>query len=205
MLTPPVTTHVADIQARIAAIHARFAPPAPSSLPQGSFAEVLQDVQARAATSPASPRVVPGAAAALTLGESFGLRPFQAAPAAATVLPTEQGEQAVAFARDYLGVSYLWGGTDPDVGLDCSGLVQLVYRRLGVELPRVSRDQARAGQPVASLEEARPGDLIAFGDPVDHIGIYAGNGKMVVAPRRGDVVKVQDIYRTPSAIRRIVN
>src|SRR5690606_39824440 len=67
--------------------------------------------------------------------------------------------------------------SDPEVGLDCSGFVQLVYRELGIELPRVSRDQARAGEPVASLEEARPGDLIAFGSPVDHIAIYVESGR----------------------------
>ncbi|CAN5858565.1 hypothetical protein BH23ACT10_BH23ACT10_36800 [soil metagenome] len=54
------------------------------------------------------------------------------------------------------------------------------------------------------MQSARPGDLVAFGSPVDHIRIYAGNGKMVVAPHRGDVVKVQQITRTPTAIRRVV-
>ena len=55
-----------------------------------------------------------------------------------------------------------------------------------------------------ALAQAQPGDLIAFGSPVDHIGIYAGNNKMIVAPSRGDVVKIQDVYRDPVAIRRII-
>jgi len=115
------------------------------------------------------------------------------------------GEHVVAAAKRYLGVPYVWGGTDPSKGLDCSGLVQRVYGEFGYDLPRVSRDQARAGRPVASLAEARPGDLVAFGSPVDHIGIYAGNGKMVVAPHRGEVVRVEDIGdRRPTAIRRIL-
>ncbi|MGZ4653018.1 transglycosylase SLT domain-containing protein [Oryzihumus sp.] len=114
------------------------------------------------------------------------------------------GDQVVADARRYLGVPYVWGGTDPQQGLDCSGLVQRVYADLGVDLPRVAADQARQGTPVASLAQARPGDLLAFGDPVDHIGIYAGNGQMVVAPKTGDVVKVEAVYRTPTAIRRIL-
>ena len=73
-----------------------------------------------------------------------------------------------------------------------------------MSLPRVAADQARVGEPVASLADAVPGDLVAFNDPVDHIGIYAGNGLMVVAPKAGDVVKVQAIYKEPTAIRRVL-
>ena len=110
---------------------------------------------------------------------------------------------AVDVAQRFLGVPYVWGGESPS-GFDCSGLVQYAYGQLGVSLPRVAADQARVGRPVASLAEARPGDLVAFGDPVDHIGIYAGNGLMVVAPKTGDVVKVQVIHDEPTAIRRVL-
>ncbi|UDY37184.1 transglycosylase SLT domain-containing protein [Dermatobacter hominis] len=114
------------------------------------------------------------------------------------------GERIMEAAKRYLGVPYRWGGTDPSSGLDCSGFVQQVFEDLGIELPRVSRDQARAGTAVPSLAEARPGDLIAFGEPVDHIAIYAGGGQIIHAPRTGDVVKIAPIHRTPTAIRRIV-
>jgi hypothetical protein len=107
-------------------------------------------------------------------------------------------------ARKYLGVPYVWGGTDPAKGLDCSGLVQLVYGNLGVDLPRVSRDQAQAGTSVGSLDEARPGDLLAFGSPVHHIAIYIGNNQMIEAPRPGLEVRVSDVTETPSAIRRVI-
>jgi cell wall-associated NlpC family hydrolase len=110
---------------------------------------------------------------------------------------------AVDIAQRYLGVPYVWGGESPS-GFDCSGLVQYVYGQLGVDMPRLAADQARVGQPVAGLAEARPGDLLAFHDPVDHIGIYAGNGLMVVAPKTGDVVKVQAVYDEPAAIRRVL-
>ena len=110
---------------------------------------------------------------------------------------------AVDAAQQFLGVPYVWGGESPS-GFDCSGLVQYAYGQLGVSLPRVAADQARVGQPVASLADARPGDLVAFHDPVDHIGIYAGNGLMVVAPKTGDVVKVQAIQDEPTAIRRVL-
>ncbi len=116
--------------------------------------------------------------------------------------PTSQ--QIVDVANEYLGIPYVWGGTNPETGLDCSGFVQNVFARFGVDLPRVSRDQARAGEPVASIGEARPGDVIAFGEPVDHIGIYVGDNKIIHAPRTGEVVKVSTIYRKPTAIRRLV-
>ncbi|MDT0278221.1 C40 family peptidase [Blastococcus goldschmidtiae] len=103
---------------------------------------------------------------------------------------------------------YLWGGTDPSKGLDCSGFTQLVYRSQGVELPRVSSQQATAGRAVGSLAEARPGDLLFFDysptrPGIDHVGIYAGEGKMIAAPQPGDVVKVQEAGQ-PTAIRRVL-
>ncbi len=112
------------------------------------------------------------------------------------------GHALVDQAMTYLGTPYVWGGTDPAVGLDCSGFVQRVHRDLGIELPRVSRDQARGGTPVPSLDQARPGDVLAFGEPVNHVAIYAGDGMMVHSPRRGDVVTHEAIDRPITAIRR---
>jgi hypothetical protein len=119
------------------------------------------------------------------------------------------GEDVVVEARKYLGLPYVWGGTDPKKGLDCSGLVQLVYKNLGFDLPRVSYQQAAAGRPVASMAEARPGDLIAWDNSsrnngVDHIAIYIGGGKMIEAPRTGLNVRIVDVPSTPDVIRRIL-
>jgi hypothetical protein len=110
----------------------------------------------------------------------------------------------VADAHKYLGIKYVFGGDNPKTGLDCSGLVQNVYKDMGVKLPRIAADQAKMGTKVNSLAEAKPGDLVAFGSPVDHIGIYIGNNQMIVAPHTGDVVKVEKVYTTPTAIRRIL-
>ena len=183
---------IADVQARIASIQARFPAPAPTRAASAqAFASVMMSAQS-------------------TTGGASGLG-YVLDPPALTGLPSTvgspgtTGSDVIAAAKQYLGVPYVWGGTDPSKGLDCSGFVQRVYADLGIELPRVSRDQARAGTPVASMDQAQPGDLIAFGSPVDHIGIYAGNGKMIVAPSRGDVVKIQDVYREPTAIRRILS
>lgn len=117
------------------------------------------------------------------------------------------GAAVIRAGERYLGVPYKWGGTDPSSGLDCSGFVQRVFADLGVDLPRVSVDQSRQGTPVASLDEARPGDLVFWngdGRRPNHIGIYAGDGRMLVAPRTGDVVRYQDITRTPHRIQRVL-
>jgi cell wall-associated NlpC family hydrolase len=118
-------------------------------------------------------------------------------------------EQAVVDdAKKYLGLPYVWGGTDPSKGLDCSGLVQRVYRDLGFDLPRISADQARAGRPVASLAEARPGDILAWDNSsrnngADHVAIYIGDGKMIEAARPGTNIRISDVYGSPT-IRRIL-
>ena len=118
---------------------------------------------------------------------------------------SSQGDAIVADARKYLGVPYVWGGTDPKSGLDCSGLVQRVYQDMGYDLPRVSYEQAKAGRPVeGGLANAQPGDILAFGSPVHHVAIYIGNHQMIEAPRPGLDVRVSDVYETPTAIRRIV-
>jgi hypothetical protein len=121
---------------------------------------------------------------------------------------TASESAVVAEAQKYLGVPYLWGGTDPTKGLDCSGFTQLVFGNLGIELPRTSSQQATSGRAVASLAEARPGDLVFFDNSssragVDHVGIYLGNGRMMAAPQAGESVKVQDVG-TPTVIRRVL-
>jgi soluble lytic murein transglycosylase-like protein len=177
------TAGLIAVQARIGAIQGRFAQAALMSVPSttGTSSQGTDFASALA-------KLTPGATDASNGSASGAL----------------SGDHVVADARRYLGVPYLWGGTDPAKGLDCSGFVQRVYKDLGIDLPRVSQDQVHAGTAVPSLAQARPGDLITFGSPADHIGIYVGNNKMIDAPKTGDVVKVQDIYRTPSSIRRIL-
>lgn len=117
-------------------------------------------------------------------------------------------EPSVRAASAYLGTPYLWGGTDPNVGLDCSGFLQRAYADVGVDLPRVSADQSRAGTAVTGgLDAARPGDLVYWagqGGSSNHIGLYLGEGKMMHAPRRGEDVQVASVRQSPpDAIRRV--
>jgi soluble lytic murein transglycosylase-like protein len=70
-------------------------------------------------------------------------------------------------------------------------------------VPRTTYDQVNAGTPVASLDQAQPGDLVFFGSPPEHVGIYVGNGQMLDAPHTGARVRVEAVWETPSAIRRV--
>lgn len=124
------------------------------------------------------------------------------------------GAKAVALAMEAYkrGTPYVWGGNSLTGGIDCSGLVQQVYAKLGVKLPRVTYDQAKSGRRVG-LGELLPGDLVFFNtgsnDPngigtYGHVGIYIGNGQMVDArgTKSGMKVGSMNIYGGPSlAIR----
>jgi soluble lytic murein transglycosylase-like protein len=115
------------------------------------------------------------------------------------------GDDVVGAAKKYLGTPYVFGSTDPGKGLDCSALVQRTYADLGIQLPRNSWQQAKAGQAVDSLAQAKPGDILAFDSPVDHVAIYLGDNMMIAAPKPGDHVKIQKVYEKPTHIRRVVD
>ncbi|MBA2955777.1 transglycosylase SLT domain-containing protein [Nocardioides sp. MAH-18] len=164
-----------------------------------SIAEVTSRIaEIRAQLSQLQPAVsAPSAAFAGALQDATS------SPATARV-SSAQGRSVVDTAKKYLGVPYVWGGTNPATGLDCSGLVQKVYSELGYDLPRVSYQQAQAGRAVGSLAEAQPGDVLAFGSPVHHVGIYIGDNQMIHAPRPGKDVEISSVYEAPTAIRRIL-
>lgn len=111
--------------------------------------------------------------------------------------------QVVETAAAYLGIPYKWGGKRPSTGLDCSGLTKWVFEQHGVTLRHWSRHQSQDGWPVA-LKDIRTGDLVAFGSPVHHVGIYVGDDRFIHAPRTGDVVKISQLSKRTdlSAIRR---
>lgn len=120
----------------------------------------------------------------------------QASVTSATSLPAVSGttSSVVNEATKYLGVKYVWGGSSPTGGFDCSGLTQYVYKKYGVEIPHSAAAQSKMGTAVTKGQLA-PGDLVFFAKNgrVHHVGIFIGNGKFLHAPHTGDVVKVSSL------------
>lgn len=102
-------------------------------------------------------------------------------------------DSVVALARQQIGRRYVWGGTSPTRGFDCSGFTQYLARAFGVNLPRTAAQQARVGEDVPrDVSRLRPGDLLTFGrgGRVTHIGVYVGNGRYVHASSgRGEITE----------------
>ena len=105
---------------------------------------------------------------------------------------TGGGSAIVSAAMKYLGVPYVWGGTSSS-GVDCSGLVLLAHRAIGVNLAHYSGSQGSGGKAV-SRAEAQPGDVVCYSG---HVGIYIGNNQMIHAPQTGDVVRIVTVYGSP--------
>ncbi len=190
---------VEDVQSRISAISQLFPTVSAQAAPSVAVNSSIQTYGSEFESALASMSSIDVANSA-----SGASAVSQGAATGVTGAGGATGDAVVADAEKYLGVPYLYGGTDPSTGLDCSALVQRAYADLGISLPRTSQEQATVGTPVPSLAQAQPGDLVCFGDPATHIGIYAGDGKMVVAPHTGTNVQVQDITTTPSTIRRVL-
>jgi len=93
-------------------------------------------------------------------------------------------------AASLTGISYVYGGTTP-AGFDCSGYTQWVFGKAGTSLPRTAEAQRQAATPVS---DPQPGDLVFFGAPAFHVGIYAGGGMMYDSPRTGKATAKRSIW-----------
>ena len=109
---------------------------------------------------------------------------------------TDAANAVLMRAISLVGTPYVWGGTSPDGGFDCSGLVNYVFRdMLDIRLPRTSRELAEVEGPRIDLDALQTGDLIFFGagGQISHVGIYVGEGRFIHAPRTGTVVRLDKI------------
>jgi cell wall-associated NlpC family hydrolase len=143
---------------------------------------------APAAAEPVAPAVVATAA------------PAPAAPPVA--VPSAARASAVKHALSKVGAPYRYGASGPNA-FDCSGLVSWAFKNAGVSLPRTSRAMSKVGTPVAK-SDLQPGDLVFFYNPVSHVAIYIGDGKVVHASTKKSPVKVTDMGHMPfNSARRV--
>ena len=131
------------------------------------------------------------AASQTTYTDPYSEPAFTDVPTGAPLPDGSRASQVVAIAMQYLGIPYVWGGSSPSQGFDCSGLVSYVYSQIGVYLPHHAASQFSYGVPVA-YSELQPGDLVFF-NGLGHMGLYIGNNQMIHAPHTGDVVKISTL------------
>lgn len=121
-------------------------------------------------------------------------------PAAETAAPAPAASSnVVEIAKQYIGTPYVYGGSTP-AGFDCSGFTQYVFAKAGKSIPRVTTAQQAAATPVSSPQ---PGDLVFFGSPSWHVGIYVGDGMMIDSPRTGSSISIRPIFDGVSGYGRV--
>ena len=162
----------------------------PASAPTTQATRAAPTAPAAAALDAVEPVDIASADTAPLAAQLAALQEAQSNPSTSARIKTVlQGAFAL------LGTPYRWGGTSPERGFDCSGLVGYVFRTIGINLPRVSRAMANEGTAVADRTALAEGDLVFFGKRghVDHVGIYIGGGKFLHAPRTGRDVTVSSL------------
>mgnify|MGYP003375069883 FL=1 len=120
-----------------------------------------------------------------------------------------KGSAIVATAKKYLGYKYVYGGTSPSTGFDCSGFTSYVYRQHGISLNRTAAGQYSNGTYV-SRANLQPGDLVMFGSPINHVAIYIGGGQIIHASTPSTGVRIDSLNsgyysKNYTGARRIVN
>jgi cell wall-associated NlpC family hydrolase len=104
---------------------------------------------------------------------------------------SSKGAAAVWWAGKALGRPYVWAATGPNA-FDCSGLTMWAYSHVGISLPHYSRAQYNSG-PHVGRSHLKPGDLVFFGSPIHHVGMYIGGGQFIEAPHSGADVRISNL------------
>ncbi|MEW6059423.1 MAG: C40 family peptidase, partial [Actinomycetota bacterium] len=103
-----------------------------------------------------------------------------------------RAQEAIDAAYSVIGTPYVYGSADPNVGFDCSGLTMWSWAHAGVSLPHSSEMQYGV-VPHVAREDLQPGDLLFFYNPIHHVGMYIGGGRMIDANHPGDVVNIRPV------------
>ena len=108
-----------------------------------------------------------------------------------------KGDQIVTIAQQYLGYRYVWGGTSPSTGFDCSGFVWYVYKQAGVSIPRAPLESQLGAGPRISMDKLQPGDLVFWQNTykagLSHVGIYLGGGRFINAESEAVGVQIRSL------------
>ena len=172
--------------------------PTPAELRERAEREAAAQAEAEAAEREAAER----AAGQERQEEAASRSQERTAPAPAETTsepaPSTSGG-VIGIAKQYIGTPYVYGGSTP-AGFDCSGFTQYVFAQIGVSLPRTAEQQRQMATPVS---DPQPGDLVFFGAPAYHMGIYVGDGMMIDSPRTGSTVSIRPVFSGVSGYGRV--
>jgi len=136
--------------------------------------------------------------AVVAVSRSIARAPISATSTATQKAPAAASSGVLGIAASLAGIYYIYGGTTT-AGFDCSGYTQYVFRKLGISLPRTAEAQRQAATSVANPQK---GDLVFFGSPAYHVGIYAGNGTMWDSPHTGAAIALRSIWSSSATYGR---
>jgi cell wall-associated NlpC family hydrolase len=184
-LTTEVKTTKPPVTAAVAAPSAAQAPLVSRSFGKISFSGVVKPTPVAAPVPDRTTDRASRSATRLAISPSSTQTNKAAAPE-----PAPGSAGVLGIAGSLAGIYYIYGGTTT-AGFDCSGFTQYVFAKVGINLPRTAEAQRQATTPVSN---PRPGDLVFFGAPAHHTGIYAGGGQMWDSPHTGKTSGLHSIW-----------
>lgn len=188
---PPATPAASSTPAHPAASTLRAPSAAPAVVaPTAPAPEAHPTVGVVGVRAVAKPK--PRPAVATAVAERAQSTPASRSTQRPSVADVEQSSsEVVTIARTLLGIPYASGGTSPSTGFDCSGFTSYVFGKAGISLPRTAAQQQSAATPV---RDPQPGDLVFFGSPAWHVGIYTGHGMMIDSPKPGKSTSERPVF-----------
>ena len=194
-LPASATTHTATVARKAPAASVVLPIAAPSAAEAPLVSPSFGDIGFSGVAKPNTVVALVARRATITSSRSASRLPVsQSAP-----VPAPRSAGVLGIAASLAGIPYVYGGTTTS-GFDCSGFTQYVFAQLGISLPRTAEEQRQATTPVST---PKVGDLVFFGSPAYHNGIYAGNGMMWDSPRTGKAVALRAIWSSSVTYGRV--